>query len=436
MTPAGKAQEKEPEIPVVEEPLPNRAYQRLGTTRLRHGSRISSLALSSDGSFVAAGGGNDIVRIWDTKTGMQKRSIGKENWVNAVALSPNDSILATGGVFKKIRLWDAATGNERSVLEGTQSPVKTLAFSPNGAFLASGEQNGMVRLRGMLSNSLEGHSDEVAALAFSPKGSRLASAGCDRTIRLWDTDTNKLVCQIDGGCSVAGLAFSSDGQTLFSAGDDNLIRLWDAATGKAGKVLKGHEDAIVSLSCAGPTLASGGRDRTIRLWNQDDLSLVRVIPCALGDSDALSLSNNGKLLAFAGVNGTIHLVDTETGKERFSNLGAMAPISALSLSQGGGKTLVALAEDGNVNLWDTSTATIQQTLKAGPAGNLSLARALAGHVADLQSNKSEILVSKDVLAVTFRRRRKNVRLARSLGQDRGKLSRRQEDSAADSSFCR
>ncbi len=400
----GQPPDREPEAGTPAESLPDRVIDRFGTMKLRHSSRIASLSLSASGRYVAAGGGNDPVRIWDVKTGELRRTIVKENGINTVAFSYNDSVLATAGSSKKIRLWDTATGIERRVLDAKE-PVKVLAFSADGTLLASGEQNGMVRLWGMdmyqLLATLEGHSDEVAALAFSPDGKRLASAGCDRSVRLWDTEKHELVKQIDGGCSVAGLAFSGDGKTLISAGDDNLIRLWDAATGKAGKVLKGHEDVIVSLQMAreGSTLASGGWDRTIRLWNLDDQTPGRVIPCVAGDCDALSLSKNGKLLAYAGVNGTIHLVDTQTGKERFANLGAAAPISALALSRPDGKTLVALGEDGNLNLWDVSEVKLEQTIKAGTCDSLSLARVRAGHVEYLKKKVGEKIDASDPLVV-------------------------------------
>ena len=125
------------------EPLPTGAFKRLGTTRLRHGSRIQSLSFSPDSKFVAAGGGNDLARVWNIQTGARQSF--KEYWVNALAFLPKTSQIVTAGAFKKIRLWDVETGAEKAVFEGHQVPVNALAVSADGT-IASGSQDGMVIL--------------------------------------------------------------------------------------------------------------------------------------------------------------------------------------------------------------------------------------------------------------------------------------------------
>src|SRR5947209_5030700 len=79
-------------------------------------------------------------------TGREIRNF-KESWINAMAFSPRGSVLITGGAFKTIRLWDVATG-EFKMLKGHGAAVKSLALdsSPDGAVLASGDQQGNVIL--------------------------------------------------------------------------------------------------------------------------------------------------------------------------------------------------------------------------------------------------------------------------------------------------
>src|SRR5437773_39168 len=108
------------------DPLPAGAVRRMGTAQLRHGSRIMALAYSPNGRILAAGGGDDPVRLWDTDTGKEIRTI-KETWVSALAFSPRGSVLAGAGAFKTIRLWEVATGKEYNKLEGHAAAIRALA---------------------------------------------------------------------------------------------------------------------------------------------------------------------------------------------------------------------------------------------------------------------------------------------------------------------
>src|SRR5437879_1313615 len=85
--------------------LPARAMHRLGTNKLRHGSRIQCLAYSHDGQVLAAGGGNDPVRLWNPKTGDLIRTL-SETSVYAMAFSPSGETLLFGGAPREVRLWN------------------------------------------------------------------------------------------------------------------------------------------------------------------------------------------------------------------------------------------------------------------------------------------------------------------------------------------
>ncbi|MCA1680551.1 MAG: WD40 repeat domain-containing protein, partial [Actinobacteria bacterium] len=209
----------------------------------------------------------------DADAALQRVLEGHRGAVSAVAFSPDGATLASAG-YEMVRLWDAATGTAGRVFEGHGGWVSAVAFSPDGATLASASDDATVRLwdaaTGTAGRVLQGHSGWVSAVAFSPDGATLASAGYDRTVRLWDaaTGTAGRVLQGHRG-GVRAVAFSPDGATLASAGDDRTVRLWDAATGTAGRVLQDHRGAVsaVAFSPDGATLASAGDDRTVRLWD-------------------------------------------------------------------------------------------------------------------------------------------------------------------------
>src|SRR5438445_263861 len=100
-------------------------------------------------------------------------------------------------------------------LEGHKASVFSMAFDPRGGTLASGSDNGTVRLweadSGKLLRTLEGHEGEVLSVAFDPRGGTLASGNVNGTVRLWEADSGKLLRTLEGHTSaVFGIAFSPD----------------------------------------------------------------------------------------------------------------------------------------------------------------------------------------------------------------------------------
>lgn len=366
-----RAQEKA----IVPVDTPPGAIFRFGTTKFRHGSRILCLAYSPNGRILAAGGGDDPVRLWDTDTGQELRQC-KETWVQAMTLSPRGSVLVTAGAFKVIRLWEVATGKEITQIKGHAAAVKALAISPDGTMLASAAQDGMIILWELLTAKeiarFSGHTGEVNALAFSADNNILASGGSDRTIRLWDVDNGKHLTTMDGRCDVAALAFV-EGKTLASGGDDNAIRLWDIPSGKPVKELNGHQSTVVSLvmSRDGKTLVSGALDRTIRLWDPGNGKERLQISRNAGDSDALALSKDGKYVASAGFNNTIRRWETAVGKEIVVGDGPQSPITALAVSPDG-RSLVAGSALARIQLFDLAAKKEVRNWPAPQAGDLIL----------------------------------------------------------------
>src|SRR5262249_45101570 len=117
--------------------------------------------------------------------------------------------------------------------------------------------------------TLQGHSGDVFAAACSPDGRWLATASKDKTARIWECATGKLVHLLDHHeGAVFCLAFSPDGRWLATGGDDRSIHVWDAETGKETSVLNGHTASVRGLAFSpdGRRLASCGADKSVRIW--------------------------------------------------------------------------------------------------------------------------------------------------------------------------
>ncbi|HEY9602254.1 MAG TPA: TIR domain-containing protein, partial [Allocoleopsis sp.] len=163
---------------------------------------------------------------------------------------------------------------ERNPLQGHNSAVNSVSFSPDGKTIASASDDNTIKLwdvaTGKAITTLKGHSDRVNSVSFSPDGKRIASASADNTIKLWDVATGKAITTLKGhSVWVNSVSFSPDGKTIAFASAYNTIKLWDLATGKAITTLKGHSVRVnsVSFSPDGKTLASASADNTIKLWD-------------------------------------------------------------------------------------------------------------------------------------------------------------------------
>ncbi|MBI3684027.1 MAG: WD40 repeat domain-containing protein, partial [Acidobacteria bacterium] len=107
---------------------------------------------------------------------------------------------------------------------------------------------------------------------WSGDGRQLASGSDDKTVRLWEPDTGKLVRTLEGHENgVLAVAWSGDGRQLASGSDDQTVRLWEPDTGKPGKLirtLEGHLGAVFSVCWLdGDRLASSSEDGSIRIWD-------------------------------------------------------------------------------------------------------------------------------------------------------------------------
>jgi len=360
------------------DPLPARALQRYGTARWRHGSRIQCLAFAPVGQIIAAGGGHDPIRLWDSVTGREIRQC-NEPWIQALAFSTRGTVLFSGGKLKTIRMWNVADGKEFAQLTGHNAPITALAVSPDGSMLASGGQDGTVILWEIIHRKImtqfKGHTDAITSLAFSPDrdSSYVVSGSSDRTVRVWHVDQQQMIRQIEAGCSVAAVAFVDD-TTVASAGDDNHIRLWQALEGKPLHLFKGHGGAVIGLQATrdGKKLISSAADATVRLWDVAGRKEIQSIPRHAEDGEALAISKDGQTLAFAGGNHTVRVFDLKMGAERIAGPGLQAAVAQLALAPDG-KSAATAAGTGTITIWDRQTSKLVNSWQSKHQGDVLLA---------------------------------------------------------------
>ncbi len=219
---------------------------------------------------------------------------------------------------------DPADGSRRT-LRGHTDGVYAVAISPDAKCIATGGRDRTIKLWDIetekLIRTLEGHDGMVLRLAFSPDGTTLASGGEDQTIKIWDVATGRETATLKGHRNwVCAVSFSPDGRRLASASADSTVKLWDLATSATTATLRGHQDEVwtVEFSPDGAQLASGGKDRTVRIWDAASAEQLGVLDRHNGEVYTLAYTRRRHAAGIGepGSHGR-HLGPGDRGRDRY-----------------------------------------------------------------------------------------------------------------------
>jgi WD40 repeat protein len=312
-----------------------------------------------------------------------RRLSGHDGLVTGIGFAPGGQLAATSGADGTLRLWDPRGESidktrPDAVLRDIPRAA-ALAYSPDGRCLALGTFDA-IRLwdarGGVEMARLANRSGDVRRLAFSPDGAHLASAGRDWPILIWTVAGQRVELALNGHtAAVNSLGYAADGKTLISAGDDGSVRLWNAANGQAIASMTGHPGSVLSASFSpdAKLAASGGADRTIRLWNVERKQVQATLTGPTGAIVALAFSPDGRFLISAegrssealdpktsATRRPLRLWRMPEAKEALAFGPASLDVGDVAFSPDS-KTLAASGPSG-VTLWDPRTGEMRETL--------------------------------------------------------------------------
>ena len=459
-------------------------------------SQVWSVAFSPDGKTIASGSTDNTIKLWDVATSTLKATLeGHTSAVSSVAFSPDGNTIASGGSWDEtIKLWNVAAGKLKTTLtlEGHDLVVNSVAFSPDGNTLVSGHGNwwdgdyedepepGLCVLWDIatekLKLTLEGHDFAVYGVAFSPDGKTIASGSQNGNLRLWDVATGTLTEDILPGSpnifsgyvasrggftesdsqvvwrsTFSNVAFSPDGKTIASGSRESIpilsiantghsdmtktlltaqilitgygnrplivetleynslfiytykdvINLWDVASGTLKATLEGHTDEINSIGFSpnGTILVSGSEDRTVRLWDVAGGQLRTTLEGHTYWVYSVAFSPDGSTLASGSRDGTIRLWDMASGQLK-KTLERSGLVFSVAFSPDG-STLASGSKAGTVRLWDMASGQLKKILEGHGNEVYSVSYAPSGTILASASLDGTILLWDATAAAEF-----------------------------------
>ena len=354
-----------------------------------HTNGVDIIRFSAEGNTFATENPNGSILLWDANTGNQLHTLayGDFGLYNPV-FSPNGKILAVQCAekftyfSKTLRLYDVKSGKHINTISEATNLFYNGRFSPDNKTLltwqyrkiklwdvATGQQ-----LKTINNPAVSQHDGKIKDIQFSPNG-RILSVLCSRypgvgtvyfrNINSEDWNQLKRSRQNSNDEGYSSMFFSPDGNTLATIHKTDVkVDLWDANTGKyISSLVENHGSKICTLcfSDNGRIIATGGQDGTIHLWAAKQGMHLMPLTGHKEEINKIFISPDGMTLLSRGEDNTVHLCNAITGQPLRIYDGYTEGISDISITPDG-NTIASGSSDNKIRLWNAYSGQLVNTL--------------------------------------------------------------------------
>ena len=273
-----------------------------------HSGGVVSVRHTNDGKHIVTSGKDGALKVWDAATHALTRTLELDDGP-ATSIALSGSRVLTGHANGKAMLWDFEKGDRLGVFKRNDAEIWSVTFLGREDRFATASHDWKLAMWDAAADTpafvVDAHDNSVQAAAYSmsPRGPLIATGSADKSVRLWNVDTQKRVRRYSGHRDfVTALAFSPDAKRIASGGLDGSIRLWSTASSRTQRRLYGHRGRVGGLAFmpAGNALVSAGEDGKVRVWDLKRRRAARVLPGTFAPQRAVSVSPDGQHIAAAG----------------------------------------------------------------------------------------------------------------------------------------
>lgn len=290
-----------------------------------HNGGVNTVAFTPFNHYAISGSVDRTIRVWDLETGQTVKTLNNSHAVNNITLSPDgNKIYGTGPSYKpSVKIWQRETGQLKQVISNFETVIRAMDVSSDSEVLAAALLRGVVELwdtrTGDRLNTLKGHTDYVTAVAFVPGGETLVtgSAGRDRSIRVWDVDKGEELYSITPQTTghkdwVLDVGVASNGRFFASSSADKTIKIWDTGTGKLLRTLSGHTSWVRSIQFSqnNDYIVSGSKDGMVKVWDVKtgaQLYSMDARDKGIDEVRAVAFASDNKTVMAGVTNGTVKI---------------------------------------------------------------------------------------------------------------------------------
>ena len=209
--------------------------------------------------------GAPVLRRYLAIAGLSISSMTHDDAVTSVAFSPDGRYIASGSYDGTARVWEVATGREIARMTHNNL-VNSVAFSPNGEHVLSGSKD--LRVWETLTGKETARMTPdglVSVVSFSPNGRYVVSGSGEGNLQVWNATTGQEIAHMTQDGSVASINFSSDSEYVVSGADD--IHVWDVTSGyEIDRMASESSVHSVAFSPNGKYVVSGNEYGTAQVW--------------------------------------------------------------------------------------------------------------------------------------------------------------------------